>query len=65
MIHIPFGDLERIFINYTIENLHSAKQFLFDSQFIIIQRYNRPRVIKLLEKEKIKANIDRNKYVSV
>ena len=23
----------------------------FDSQFIIIQRYNRPRIIKLLEKE--------------
>ena len=25
---------------------------IFDSQFIIIQRYNRPRVIKLLEREK-------------
>ena len=32
---------------------------IFDSQFIIIQRYNRPRVIKLLEKEnkKEKATI--------
>ena len=28
---------------------------IFDSQFIIIQRYNRPRVIKLLEKEKQKV----------
>ena len=26
---------------------------IFDSQFIIIQRYNRPRVVKILEKEKI------------
>ena len=26
---------------------------IFDSQFIIIQRYNRPRVIKLLDKENI------------
>lgn len=25
---------------------------IFDSQFIIIQRYNRPRVVRLLEKEK-------------
>ncbi len=32
---------------------------IFDSQFIIIQRYNRPRVIKLLEKEdkKIKQKV--------
>ena len=29
---------------------------LFDGQFIIIQRYNRPRVIKLLEKEDKKEN---------
>lgn len=27
---------------------------LFDGQFIIIQRYNRPRIIKILEKEKLK-----------
>ncbi|MBR6504819.1 MAG: hypothetical protein IKT41_03810 [Clostridia bacterium] len=25
---------------------------IFDSQFIIIQRYNRPRIVKILEKEK-------------
>ena len=24
---------------------------IFDSQFIIIQRYNRPRILKILEKE--------------
>ncbi|MBQ2836158.1 MAG: hypothetical protein IJE68_04925 [Clostridia bacterium] len=33
---------------------------IFDSQFIIIQRYNRPRVLKILEKEdmhKIKSTI--------
>jgi hypothetical protein len=28
---------------------------IFDSQFIIIQRYNRPRVLKILEKEKKKV----------
>ena len=27
---------------------------LFDSQFIVIQRYNRPRILKILEKNKIK-----------
>ena len=25
---------------------------IFDSQFIIIQRYNRPRIVKLLERNK-------------
>jgi len=32
---------------------------IFDSQFIVIQRYNRPRVLKILEKEehKIKSTI--------
>ena len=32
---------------------------IFDSQFIIIQRYNRPRVLKILEKEnkKIKSTV--------
>jgi len=37
---------------------------IFDSQFIIIQRYNRPRVIKILGKEnkdlKNKVKIDVN-----
>ena len=27
---------------------------LFDSQFIIIQRYNRPRIVKLMEKKQQK-----------
>jgi len=31
---------------------------IFDSQFIIIQRYNRPRVIKLLEKETKKEKVE-------
>lgn len=26
---------------------------IFDSQFIIIQRYNRPRIVKILEREKV------------
>ena len=29
---------------------------IFDSQFIIIQRYNRPRIVKLLERQKRKSN---------
>ena len=28
---------------------------IFDSQFIIIQRYNRPRIVKILEKEEAKV----------
>lgn len=35
---------------------------IFDSQFIIIQRYNRPRIIKILEKERIKNNKVRVDY---
>ncbi len=27
---------------------------IFDGQFIVIQRYNRPRIIKILEKQKLK-----------
>ena len=26
---------------------------IFDSQFIIIQRYNRPRILKVLKREKV------------
>ena len=33
---------------------------IFDSQFIIIQRYNRPRIVKILEKTK--SEIKENKY---
>lgn len=28
---------------------------IFDAQFIVIQRYNRPRIVKILEKEKIEC----------
>ena len=31
---------------------------IFDSQFIIIQRYNRPRVLKILEKENKKEKVE-------
>lgn len=34
---------------------------IFDSQFIIIQRYNRPRVVKLIERQKAKMISDKNK----
>ena len=42
---IPWGELWIFLITAIVA-------MIFDSQFIIIQRYNRPRVIKLLEKEK-------------
>ena len=29
---------------------------IFDSQFIIIQRYNRPRIVRILQKEKMQMN---------
>lgn len=42
---IPWGEFWIFFITAIVA-------MIFDSQFIIIQRYNRPRVIKILEKEK-------------
>ena len=33
---------------------------IFDSQFIMIQRYNRPRIVKIIEKTKLE--IEENKY---
>ena len=41
---IPWGKFWIFFITAIVA-------MIFDSQFIIIQRYNRPRVIKILEKE--------------
>ena len=34
---------------------------IFETQFIILQRYNRPRVVKLLERETRKSKIQENK----
>lgn len=36
--------------------LTAIAAMIFDSQFIIIQRYNRPRIVRILEKEQIKNN---------
>lgn len=36
--------------------LTSILAMLFDSLFVIIQRYNRPRIIKLIEKYKKRTN---------
>lgn len=36
---------------------------IFDSQFIIIQRYNRPRIVRLIEKEKNKINNKKEEVV--
>jgi len=41
---IPWGAFE-VFLIQTIVAM------IFDSQFIIIQRYNRPRIVRILEKE--------------
>ena len=40
---IPWGHLELFLISAIVA-------MIFDSQFIVIQRYNRPRIIKILEK---------------
>ena len=45
---IPWGGFWAFFISALVA-------MIFDSQFIIIQRYNRPRVMKLLEKEELKS----------
>ena len=41
---IPWGAFWAFFIS-------ALAAMIFDSQFIIIQRYNRPRIVKLLERE--------------
>ena len=41
---IPWGDFWIFFITAIIA-------ILFDSQFVVIQRYNRPRILKILNKE--------------
>ena len=34
---------------------------IFDSQFIIIQRYNRPRIVKLIEREEREKHREKEK----
>ena len=41
---IPWGELWIFFIS-------EIAAMIFDSQFIVIQRYNRPRIVKILEKQ--------------
>ena len=41
---IPWGEFWIFFVT-------ALAAMIFDSQFIIIQRYNRPRIVKLLERE--------------
>jgi len=43
---IPWGAFWIFFVQAIVA-------MIFDSQFIIIQRYNRPRIVKILEREKI------------
>ena len=45
---IPWGE-------FWIFLISAIVAMLFDSQFIIIQRYNRPRIIRILEKSKIET----------
>ncbi|MBQ3072419.1 MAG: hypothetical protein IJD20_03910 [Oscillospiraceae bacterium] len=35
--------------------LTAVLAMLFDAQFIVIQRYNRPRILKILEKQRLRA----------
>ena len=46
---IPWGAFWVFFIS-------ALFAMIFDSQFIIIQRFNRPRIVKLLEREKKNEN---------
>ena len=50
---IPWGEFWIFFVT-------AIAAMIFDSQFIIIQRYNRPRIVRILAKEKL--NIEENKY---
>ena len=43
---IPWGAFEIFLIS-------AIAAMIFDSQFIIIQRYNRPRIVKILERRKV------------
>ena len=43
---IPWGELWIFLVSAIVA-------MLFDAQFIVIQRYNRPRIVKILEKRKI------------
>ena len=45
LFSIPWGEFWIFFIT-------ALAAMIFDSQFIIIQRYNRPRILKILKKEK-------------
>ena len=52
---IPWGE-------FWIFLISAIAAMIFDSQFIIIQRYNRPRIVKILEKETLKiVNNEQNK----
>jgi len=48
---IPWGGFWAFFIS-------AIFAMIFDSQFIIIQRYNRPRIVKILEKRKNKEELE-------
>ena len=49
---IPWGE-------FWIFLISAIAAMIFDSQFIIIQRYNRPRIVKILEKETLKVVNDK------
>lgn len=49
---IPWGE-------FWIFALTAVFAMLFDAQFIVIQRYNRPRIVRLLKKQNITAKAAR------
>ena len=51
LFSIPWGE-------FWIFCITAILAMIFDSQFIIIQRYNRPRVLKILERENEKDKIE-------
>lgn len=52
---IPWGSFGAFLIS-------AIAAMIFDSQFIIIQRYNRPRIVKIIEKENKKHNLEKEVF---
>ena len=55
---IPWGE-------FWIFLITAIAAIIFDSQFIIIQRYNRPRIVKILEKENQKIVENKKHHITI
>ena len=55
---IFFGYISNVFWPFIVSAIFAMA---FETQFIVLQRYNRPRVVKIIEKEGKSKNKERNK----